>query len=196
VALADVGLGVAERLQRRGSTSLASRARAVTAALSGDRYAIEVDGVTVGGSVVHHGRYLRRMVRGGFRTPLSQLGVFAGALAPGMLVVDCGAHVGMHTVTAAKRVGPEGTVIALEPDPVNLKALRANVDANAVSDRVRIVEAAASDRPGSIRLHLDSNLDVSMRATSSIDPAAASPTAPANPRTARTRCAPRSRCGA
>ncbi|MGH2637631.1 MAG: FkbM family methyltransferase, partial [Actinomycetota bacterium] len=169
-ALVDAGFGVADRLQQRGLASLGARTRAVVARLSGDHYTIDVDGVTVRGSLIHHGRYLRVLTQQGLGSHLFQVGVFEQALSQGMLVVDCGAHIGLHTVLAADRVGPEGTVIALEPDPVNLDALRSNVEANGVADRVEIVEAAASDRPGSVRLHLDSNLDVSMRATSSIDP--------------------------
>ncbi len=170
VAIANAGLTASERLQDRGRSSLAARTRAAAAAISGDRYAIELDGIRIAGSLVHHGRYLRLAVEGGFGSTMSQLGLFEDTVEQGMLVVDCGAHIGMHTVVAAKRVGPEGTVIALEPDPVNLKALRVNVEANGVADRVEIVGAAAADRPGSARLHLDSNLDVSMRATSSVDP--------------------------
>jgi FkbM family methyltransferase len=169
-ALVDAAFGLADGLQRRGQASLAARTRVLIAALSGDHFSIDVDGVTLRGSLIHHGRYLRLLVERGLGSPLFHLGVFEQSLSTGMVVVDCGAHIGLHTVVAARRVGPEGRVIALEPDPVNVKALRANVEANGVADRVEVVEAAASDRPGSVRLHLDSNLDVSMRATSSIDP--------------------------
>ncbi|MGH2961512.1 MAG: FkbM family methyltransferase [Solirubrobacterales bacterium] len=168
--ITDAGLGLADRLRRRGLTVLGARTRALTAALSGDRFWIEVDGVRVGGSLIHHGRYLRLLVQGGFGSPLFHLGVFERALSPGMVIVDCGAHIGLHTVLAARSVGSTGKVIALEPDPVNLRALHANVEANGLADRVEVVEAAASERPGSVRLHLDSSLDVSMRATGSIDP--------------------------
>lgn len=38
-------------------------------------------------------------------------------LAPGMTVLDVGAHAGLYTMTASKRVGPLGRVIAFEPSP-------------------------------------------------------------------------------
>jgi FkbM family methyltransferase len=168
--LIDTGLGLGERLQQRGFRRLAAQTRAVVSALSGGRFSVDVNGMTVGGSPRHHGRYLRLLLHGGFGSPLFQLNVFAEELSPGMVVVDCGAHIGLHTVLAAHRVGTEGRVIALEPDPVNLTVLRENLEKNAITDRVEVIEAAASDHPGLVRLHLDSNLDVSMRATSSIDP--------------------------
>jgi FkbM family methyltransferase len=38
-------------------------------------------------------------------------------LTPGMTVLDVGAHAGLYTMTASKRVGPSGRVIAFEPSP-------------------------------------------------------------------------------
>jgi len=42
----------------------------------------------------------------------------------GDVVIDCGAHRGLCTVGLAKLVGKTGKVIAIEPDPGNLKELR------------------------------------------------------------------------
>jgi FkbM family methyltransferase len=50
------------------------------------------------------------------------------ALAPpGGLVVDVGANIGYNTLHAARRVGPAGRVIAVEPTPDNLAVLEHNV---------------------------------------------------------------------
>lgn len=49
-------------------------------------------------------------------------------LQPGDVVLDIGAHVGYYTEYAAKKVGPSGLVIALEPHPENFKLLKERVD--------------------------------------------------------------------
>jgi FkbM family methyltransferase len=53
---------------------------------------------------------------------------------PGDTVVDVGAHIGLYTLIAAKRVGPGGKVIAIEPDPENFKILKKNILLNQLSN--------------------------------------------------------------
>jgi FkbM family methyltransferase len=53
-------------------------------------------------------------------------------LHPGDLFVDVGANWGYYTLAAAHMVGPEGRVVAFEPDPRLFALLAANVDANAL----------------------------------------------------------------
>lgn len=45
----------------------------------------------------------------------------------GDTIVDAGAFTGDYTVYASRKVGPTGRVLAFEPDPTNLKKLRANL---------------------------------------------------------------------
>jgi FkbM family methyltransferase len=78
-------------------------------------------------------------------------------LRPGDWVMDIGAHVGLITVLAAHRVGPKGGVIAVEPDPDNLDALRANVALNGQDAWVHVVSGVAADVEG--RRELRRNLD-------------------------------------
>jgi FkbM family methyltransferase len=54
--------------------------------------------------------------------------------APGSVVVDVGANIGLHTIPLARRVGPKGTVIAFEPDPDNFQILCRNIRVNSVSN--------------------------------------------------------------
>jgi FkbM family methyltransferase len=48
---------------------------------------------------------------------------------PGSTVVDVGANIGYNAIHAARRAGPRGRVVALEPTPDNLEVLRRNVAA-------------------------------------------------------------------
>lgn len=68
-------------------------------------------------------------------------------VSAGDAVLDIGAHVGTFTLAAAAAGCP---VLAIEASPVNAALLRASVSANAFHD-VRVVEAAASDEPGSVQ---------------------------------------------
>jgi FkbM family methyltransferase len=64
---------------------------------------------------------------------------------PGDTVVDVGANAGVFTLAVARLVGSEGRVIAIEPNPVVLGRLTANVKANGFEDRVTILPIAIAD---------------------------------------------------
>ena len=70
-------------------------------------------------------------------------------MRPGALVFDVGANIGAYTVLFAQWTGAAGRVVACEPSPPSIAGLREQVRLNGVSDRVDIVEAAVSERPGS-----------------------------------------------
>lgn len=76
----------------------------------------------------------------------------AGLTADDVLL-DVGANVGLYSVAAAALSGCR--VVGLEPFPVNVEAFRANVAANGLGDRVRILPIAASARSGAGRLSHD-----------------------------------------
>jgi len=69
-------------------------------------------------------------------------------------IVDVGANVGLFAVEAADKVGPDGLVIAIEPEPGNLLALR--IRARGISNIIPIA-AAIWNRPTTIDLHRSSN---------------------------------------
>ena len=75
------------------------------------------------------------------------------ALAPGMTVVDVGAHVGYFALLAAQCVGPGGKVVAVEPAPENYAMLAANV-ARAGATQVEPVHGAAWREAGELELRL------------------------------------------
>lgn len=63
------------------------------------------------------------------------------ALKPGMVFVDVGANDGYYTLFAARKVGPLGRVIAVEPSSRERAHLRRNLERNAISN-VSVVPAA------------------------------------------------------
>jgi FkbM family methyltransferase len=82
-----------------------------------------------------------------------------GSLRPlvpsGSAVVDVGANIGFFSLSFARWVGPEGRVIAIEPEARNISSLRRRVARAGVSQVVTCIHAAAADRPGQVRLALN-----------------------------------------
>jgi FkbM family methyltransferase len=67
------------------------------------------------------------------------------------LVVDVGANVGYSVVYFA-RLFPQAKIIAIEPNPINLKVLTRNVELNGLQNRVSILKVAAGISDGTIYL--------------------------------------------
>ncbi len=65
-------------------------------------------------------------------------------LRRGDVVADVGANIGVYSMLAASLVGPEGSVVAFEPDPFNIERLRRQVQRNQLS-QLHIVEAAVAE---------------------------------------------------
>jgi len=70
------------------------------------------------------------------------------------VLIDVGAHGGLYTLLGGKVVGSRGKVIAIEPNPENLKFLRQNVKLNKLNNVV-IIPKAASDEKLKINLHYE-----------------------------------------
>lgn len=68
-------------------------------------------------------------------------------LRPRDSFIDGGANIGTYSLLAARVVGPTGTVIAFEPDPIAASRFRENIALNAFSN-INVHEAALSDSPG------------------------------------------------
>jgi FkbM family methyltransferase len=80
--------------------------------------------------------------------------VFERLVTPGMTVLDVGANIGYYTAMAAERVGPDGRVVAFEPDPQNYELLARNA-ASMCSARVEVHDWALSDHGGAATLFRD-----------------------------------------
>jgi len=72
---------------------------------------------------------------------------------PGWTIVDVGAHMGIYTARAARMVGEEGRVIAVEPHPRNYAVLLRNLRRNMLRN-VMPVQLAISDHEGEQQLLL------------------------------------------
>jgi FkbM family methyltransferase len=75
-------------------------------------------------------------------------------LKRGMVAIDIGANFGYYSLLMADLVGPEGRVVAVEPNPHVTPKLRASIDLNGFSGRTQVVEAAAgAAAEGSVNLY-------------------------------------------
>jgi len=74
----------------------------------------------------------------------------------GRLMVDVGANVGVTAVPAMKRFGAAG-VIAIEPDPENVRLLKANLALNSLGDAVQVHACAVSAESGQLVLERSPN---------------------------------------
>jgi len=75
-------------------------------------------------------------------------------LEPGMTFVDVGANFGWFTLVAAKEVGGQGKVIAVEANPETCDLLTSNVEINGYADRVVSWQKAAWHENASLEFHV------------------------------------------
>ena len=82
----------------------------------------------------------------------SELRFIRSYLQPGMIAMDIGANIGLHTVVIARAIGPHGRVHAFEPSAV-FDRLKRNVALNALQDRVIANHLAVGARGGVLKLN-------------------------------------------
>lgn len=79
----------------------------------------------------------------------------AARLPRGGIVLDLGAYSGLTSIAFAKAIGPTGRVIALEPDPINFAATRANIatyETTAGATNIHLVQMAVAGSTGTMAL--------------------------------------------
>jgi FkbM family methyltransferase len=145
-------LGRVSRIARRlrlasGLVALRDVADRLLLALDRAPLSVTVEGLRLRG-YLRHRSVLAHLARGDYE--LSVRRCFLASLNDADIVVDVGAHLGLYSLLAASR-GPAARVIAVEADPYNVAALRANLR-RAGAD-AEIVAAAASDEVGRARFH-------------------------------------------
>ena len=74
-------------------------------------------------------------------------------LERGMNVIDVGANIGVYTILAAEKVGKNGKVIAIEPEPENYQQLLKNIRLNNFQNVIP-VNIALSDHNGLEKLYI------------------------------------------
>lgn len=93
--------------------------------------------------------------RGGYELPETRL--IERILEPGAIFIDVGAHIGYHAVLAARRVAPDGLVVAFEPDPRSYAFLIINLTQNQDARCAVAFNLAILDRSGPAELHLSAS---------------------------------------
>lgn len=94
--------------------------------------------VRVGRSIELYGEYCERAIV-----------VFDQMLSAGQLVLDIGANIGAQTLFFAKKVGPEGSVLAFEPQRLVYQTLCGNMAINSITN-VHCWNTAVGARHGQI----------------------------------------------
>ncbi len=97
---------------------------------------------------------------GTYEQSLVQL--IAATVRPGDVCIDVGAQKGFVTLHLAKAVGAGGQVIAFEPDPRAMEALRLNVQRNGF-EQVKLYSCALGDSNASCKFALSHQLGWSSR---------------------------------
>ncbi|HEY7299470.1 MAG TPA: FkbM family methyltransferase [Xanthobacteraceae bacterium] len=72
--------------------------------------------------------------------------LFGQLLRPSMTAVEIGANIGVHTIALARFVGPQGSVVAFEPQRIVFQMLCANLALNALTN-VTAYQSAAGRAP-------------------------------------------------
>jgi len=70
--------------------------------------------------------------------------LFEESLRPGMVIIDGGAHIGLYSLIASRKLGNGGKVLAFEPDHHNSRALLSNLSLNHCHNVVVLRKALSS----------------------------------------------------
>ena len=108
-------------------------------------------------NVLGHRMYVGRqdslgLIENGVYEPFeSQMIVNAARL--GDVVLDIGANVGYYTLQLARAVGPNGHIVAFEPDRENFSVLKRNVEMNGYTNVTLVAKAVGAAR-GKLKLYV------------------------------------------
>lgn len=84
-----------------------------------------------------------------------QVNRLAAYVMPGSTVIDVGANIGFFTTRFALWVGPQGRVVAIEPETINASRLRLRLARRDLLDRVEVIQAAACEKAGTVMLEIN-----------------------------------------
>ena len=77
----------------------------------------------------------------------NELNFIRSMVDEGATIVDVGAYIGTHSVAFSRFVGPQGRVIAIEPQPPSFELLARNIEMNALKN-ISVENAAVSFESG------------------------------------------------
>jgi FkbM family methyltransferase len=80
-----------------------------------------------------------------------EIQLLCSLVKPGDVVMDIGANFGLHSLYLSRAVGPNGKVLAFEPDPDNFALLCANLEANGCAN-VLPFQYALGEKSGDVEL--------------------------------------------
>jgi FkbM family methyltransferase len=86
------------------------------------------------------------------------LGLIDQLVADGDIVIDVGAHLGTHSLRAARASGPMGRVYAFDPQPANIHLVCRNANANNFHNIIAVCSAVGA-RNDFIQLNLQRETD-------------------------------------
>lgn len=95
----------------------------------------------------------KTLITHGYRE-LDQMYILRKIMKPGMRIVEVGANIGFHIPIYSKMTNGDFEVFAIEPDPRNQEALKANIKLSAADRKVTLKQWAASDYNGKAILQL------------------------------------------
>ena len=75
--------------------------------------------------------------------------IMRAVLPVGGTAIDVGANAGWHTLLMARHIGPQGRVLAVEPNPSVREHLSRNIAINRL-EQVQVVDAALAEAPGTL----------------------------------------------
>lgn len=103
-----------------------------------------------------HGAITRRLFAHGGYQLLEMEGIIAWfndhgrPVSERAILVNIGANVGSTAIPLAQKTGL--SILAVEPDPGNFELLERNVTRNGFSDKIRLIHAAITSKPGEVSL--------------------------------------------
>jgi FkbM family methyltransferase len=86
-------------------------------------------------------------------------------LGPDDVFIDVGAHVGYFSLLAARRVGPTGTVLSIEPNPLALGQLEQNIRRSSLAN-ICVEHIACGESQQVVQLYLHTASNTSMASLS------------------------------
>ena len=88
---------------------------------------------------------------------LAFMAIMNDTVNDGMTCIDLGSNIGYTTLVMLNNVGNDGIVYAIEPDPHNLELLTKSIEANNLTNRAEIIQAAISNTDGELDFWMAEN---------------------------------------